>query len=70
MTEGIIQKIFQKYIDAGYNTDTLAWFIRTELLPQLQQELIEEIKKLKPKYYSEVLETHHPIIKELIGDNE
>jgi transposase len=50
MTEGIIQKVIARYVKKGYDTDPQAWHIRKKVLPELQQEIITEIKKEFEQY--------------------
>ena len=66
MTDGIIQKVFEKFrkehpnsLQEGY------WLVR---INELEQELIKEIKKLFPD--SPFRHSNAFIISRLIGDNE
>lgn len=84
MTDGIIQKVFNKllteYHDMAYNEGYQDMPIATALheLSILQQELIEEIKKLiedndeqmKSATYKHDRHSNKRLVKKLIGDNQ
>lgn len=79
MTDGIIQKVLQPYIESKYltymecrNQDTNSTYtenakISLDKILKLQQELIEEIKKSLDGWDSEISEN---LRMELIGDNQ
>lgn len=57
MTDGIIQKVFRRYetFDSAYN----------ELTRKIEQELIEEIKKIK---YQDEYDNYSVDLEKLIGE--
>ncbi len=66
MTEGIIQKVFNNYLS---RIDNMPWDKRD--LRDLQQELIEEVNKLKWDYCTNPKRPHaySVEVKKLIGDS-
>jgi hypothetical protein len=67
LTEGIIQKVIARYVKKGYDTDPQAWHIRKKVLPELQQDLIAEIKKTFPHDRFSGLTDYNLLMKYLIG---
>jgi len=75
MTDGIIQKVFNKelhyYDNYESNNPDITIDQHLQVIEEMKQELIEEIKKRFPIDYDENYSMWHEAIQKiLIGDNE